>query len=233
MYGNRPSAAGFLVRSIQTELASRRTWRRSRCLVKAGQRVHEPPPSAPATDVRWNPLHQRPAECSRAPLTRPRAGASPMGLPSLLGTRFVGWKYVRPSFTGPMSIVPSGRGPCGCEEPDLVPPAASASQPRAMPCPAGPGAVIPVKRTNAVTLTAMAPITEKIICHVADGVAIRTSPWVAAIAGDGCGRDEEQDNQQPEPGPRNRRRQGRRGCRRARRRRCGRPCVESFKCPHT
>jgi hypothetical protein len=31
---------------------------------------------------------------------------------------------------------------------------------------------MPVKRTNAVTLTAMAPITEKTVCHVGDGIAI-------------------------------------------------------------
>jgi hypothetical protein len=38
--------------------------------------------------------------------------------------------------------------------------------------PARPGAAIPVKRTKVVTLTAMAPITEKTICQVADGMAI-------------------------------------------------------------
>ena len=36
----------------------------------------------------------------------------------------------------------------------------------------GPGAAIPVKRMRVVTLTAMVPITEKIICQVADGMAI-------------------------------------------------------------
>ena len=41
------------------------------------------------------------------------------------------------------------------------------------------GPAIPVKRTNAVTLTAMAPTTEKIICQVADGIAIWAIPCVA------------------------------------------------------
>lgn len=45
-------------------------------------------------------------------------------------------------------------------------------QPRTMPCPAGLGAARPVKRRNAVTLTAMAPTTETIICQVADGITM-------------------------------------------------------------
>lgn len=53
------------------------------------------------------------------------------------------------------------------------------AQLRTMPCPAGPGAAIPVNRTNAVALTAIAPMTEKIICQVADGMAICARPWVA------------------------------------------------------
>lgn len=59
--------------------------------------------------------------------------------------------------------------------PDLVPPlspAADEAQPRAIPRWVGSGGVMPVKRTNAVTLTAMAPITEKTTCHVGDGIAI-------------------------------------------------------------
>ena len=43
---------------------------------------------------------------------------------------------------------------------------------RATPCVARPASAIPVKRIKVVTLTAMAPITEKIICQVADGMAI-------------------------------------------------------------
>ena len=43
--------------------------------------------------------------------------------------------------------------------------------PRAMLRPALPRAAIPLKRTKVVTLTAMAPITEKIACQVADGMA--------------------------------------------------------------
>ena len=38
---------------------------------------------------------------------------------------------------------------------------------------------MPVKRKNAVTLTAMAPIIEKIICQVGDGIAIWAIPCVA------------------------------------------------------
>lgn len=52
-------------------------------------------------------------------------------------------------------------------------------QPRTMPCPVGPGAVMPVNRMNAVMLMAIAPITEKIICQVADGIAIWAMPSVA------------------------------------------------------
>ena len=66
--------------------------------------------------------------------------------------------------------------------PDLVPPlspAAAGAQPRAIPRWAGPGAAIAVKRMNAVTLTAMAPITEKIICQMADGIANCAIPCVA------------------------------------------------------
>jgi hypothetical protein len=52
-------------------------------------------------------------------------------------------------------------------------------QPRAKPCPAGPGAAIPVKRTNAVTLTAPAPMTAKIVCQEGEGIAIWAIPYVA------------------------------------------------------
>lgn len=52
-------------------------------------------------------------------------------------------------------------------------------QPRAKPCPAGPGAAIPVKRTNAVMLTAIAPMTAKIDCQVGEGIAIWAIPCVA------------------------------------------------------
>lgn len=57
--------------------------------------------------------------------------------------------------------------------------AAESVYPRAMPCPDGPGEAMPVKRKNAVTLTATAPITEKIICQVGDGAAIWAIPCVA------------------------------------------------------
>ncbi len=53
------------------------------------------------------------------------------------------------------------------------------AQPRAIPRWVGSGGVMPVKRTNAVTLTAMAPITEKTVCHVGDGIAIWAIPCVA------------------------------------------------------
>ena len=49
-------------------------------------------------------------------------------------------------------------------------------QVRAMPFPAGPGGVMPVNRTNAVTPTAIAPITAKIVCQVADGIAMCAIP---------------------------------------------------------
>lgn len=52
-------------------------------------------------------------------------------------------------------------------------------QPRAKPCPDGPGAAIPVKRTNAVMLTAIAPMTAKIDCQVGEGIAIWAIPYVA------------------------------------------------------
>jgi hypothetical protein len=58
-------------------------------------------------------------------------------------------------------------------------PAADLVQPRAIPRWVGPGGVMPVKRTNAVMLTAMAPITEKTICQVRDGTAIWAIPCVA------------------------------------------------------
>ena len=45
-----------------------------------------------------------------------------------------------------------------------------------MPCPAGPGAAIPVNRKNAVTPTAIAPMTAKIVCQVADGMAMCAIP---------------------------------------------------------
>jgi hypothetical protein len=48
---------------------------------------------------------------------------------------------------------------------DLTPPRRrDGCQPRAKPCPTGPGAAMPVKRTNAETLTAIAPMTAKIVC---------------------------------------------------------------------
>lgn len=50
---------------------------------------------------------------------------------------------------------------------------------RAKPCPAGAGAAIPVKRTNAVMLTAIAPMTAKIDCQVGEGIAIWAIPYVA------------------------------------------------------
>ena len=58
-------------------------------------------------------------------------------------------------------------------------PAADLVQPRAIPRWVGPGGVMPVKRTNAVTLTAIAPITEKTVCQVGDGIAIWAIPCVA------------------------------------------------------
>lgn len=54
-----------------------------------------------------------------------------------------------------------------------------ARQPRAMPRPAGSSAATAVKRIKAVTLTAMAPMIEKVICQVADGIAMRAMPCVA------------------------------------------------------
>jgi hypothetical protein len=36
-----------------------------------------------------------------------------------------------------------------------------------------------VKRTNAVTLTAIAPMTAKMVCQVGDGIAIWAIPCVA------------------------------------------------------
>ena len=82
---------------------------------------------------------------------------------------------IDPSFTAPINTAPSGRGPVAGKSliwscPDVGP--LQRDHPRTMPCPAGPGAVMPVKRINAVMLTAIAPITEKIICQVADGIAI-------------------------------------------------------------
>ena len=50
---------------------------------------------------------------------------------------------------------------------------------RAMPCPDGPGAAIAATRTNAVTPTAIPPTTEKMICHMSEGMVCFTMPWVA------------------------------------------------------
>lgn len=46
-------------------------------------------------------------------------------------------------------------------------------------CLAGPGGSIEVTRTNAVMPTATAPITEKTVCQVSDGMRCLTMPWVA------------------------------------------------------
>lgn len=46
-------------------------------------------------------------------------------------------------------------------------------------CPAGPGGAMDVTRTNAVMPTATAPITEKTVCQVSDGMRCLTMPWVA------------------------------------------------------
>lgn len=67
------------------------------------------------------------------------------------------------------------------------------------PCPEGAVPANVVTRTNAVTPTAMAPITEKIICHVSDGMVCFTMPWVGVVAGD-CGRRDEGDgDHEPQP----------------------------------
>ncbi|KON63987.1 hypothetical protein KOEU_24620 [Komagataeibacter europaeus] len=52
-------------------------------------------------------------------------------------------------------------------------------QTRAMLPLAGSGGAMPVKRTNAVMPTAIAPITEKKSCQAADGIIIWARPWVA------------------------------------------------------
>lgn len=44
---------------------------------------------------------------------------------------------------------------------------------------AGPAAAMPATRRNAVTPTAIAPITEKMSCHVSDGIMCFTIPSVA------------------------------------------------------
>ena len=44
---------------------------------------------------------------------------------------------------------------------------------------AGPVAAIPATRANAVTPTEIAPIIEKAICQVSDGMVCFTMPWVA------------------------------------------------------
>lgn len=49
-------------------------------------------------------------------------------------------------------------------------------QVRAMPCLADPGVAIPVNRTNAVTPTAIAPMTAKMVCQIADGIAMCAIP---------------------------------------------------------
>ena len=54
---------------------------------------------------------------------------------------------------------------------DDPPPTAVALPPHRAQCSTS-GGCYPVKRMKVVTLTAMAPITEKIICQVADGMAI-------------------------------------------------------------
>ena len=46
-------------------------------------------------------------------------------------------------------------------------------------CPAGPGGALKVTRTKAVIPTATAPITEKTVCQVSDGMRCLTMPWVA------------------------------------------------------
>lgn len=82
--------------------------------------------------------------------------------------------------TIPLSRRVRRRGRRSREIPDRAPaPSTLRCQPRAKPCPAGPGAVIPVKRTNAVTLTAIAPMTAKMVCQVGEGMAICAIPCVA------------------------------------------------------
>ena len=73
-------------------------------------------------------------------------------------------------------------GTRACGMPDLIPPQRPPQrrcQLRTMLCPAGPGGVMPVKRINDVTLTAIAPTTEKMACQVADGIANCAIPCVA------------------------------------------------------
>jgi hypothetical protein len=50
---------------------------------------------------------------------------------------------------------------------------------RAMPCSAGPGGAIMVRRMNAVMPTATAPTRAKITCQVSDGMVSFTMPKVA------------------------------------------------------
>ena len=52
-------------------------------------------------------------------------------------------------------------------------------QVRARPRPDGSSAGAATTRMNAVTPTAIAPMTEKTICHVSDGIVCFTIPWVA------------------------------------------------------
>ena len=59
------------------------------------------------------------------------------------------------------------------------PPLLTASGRARRPARIGPGAAIVVIRTKAVTPTAIAPMTEKTICQVSDGMVCFTMPWVA------------------------------------------------------
>lgn len=61
----------------------------------------------------------------------------------------------------------------------LVPASRFGHEARAIPCPAGPGGAIMVRRMRAVMPTAMAPATAKTTCQVADGMVSFTMPKVA------------------------------------------------------
>jgi len=96
---------------------------------------------------------------------------SSLALASLLRGLFKGCCARTVRTTRDRDRVSTTRDAC-CERPDPVPPPPAIALPthHALSGACG-GTAIPVKRIKVVTLTAMAPITEKIVCQVADRMA--------------------------------------------------------------
>ena len=115
-----------------------------------------------------------PRTFAHARASEDRAARVAIGYGSVRGRVTVCGKPIRRSVTASMDVMGFRRGPRLGPPPDPAAPIGRADvvQPRAIPRWVGPGGVMPVKRTNAIMLTAMAPITEKTVCYVGDGIAI-------------------------------------------------------------